>query len=239
MSNPLLSILLPSRSRNGICHAIRFVNKAQELALDKDSYEVILRFDFDDRPCLDRIGDFMHQRNVRVVVGHCFDGYHNLHIFVNDCAALATGRWLGFFNDDAWMTTPHWDQKLLEFEKSHPATSPYVCFAGVDMPAETGAKQMAEFKLGPRYDFPLVSRAAYNAVGCWCPMPVLDWFWFEAFKEMPKLGGEFISDWVLCHEYGRGDRLACCDDELCAKRYRTPAFQTKKREAFERLAKVL
>lgn len=240
MNEPLLSILLPSRSREGVSRVMRLADSFRDMAHNPNRFEIIVRFDFDDAVSLSTISRLEDYGNIRVIVGRRFDGYHNLHIFANECAALSEGRWLGFFNDDAWVQSAGWDEKLVEFESTHPADQLQVCFTAVDMPKGSDQKQLREFKLGPRYDFPIISRRLYEAAGVWCPMPVLDWFWHETvFQKFRQLGGSILSDWVMCHNYERGDRVACCNDELCAQRYKTQEFQDAKQQCFDRIAKTL
>jgi len=42
-------------------------------------------------------------------------GYRNLHVYVNELSARATGDWLFLWNDDALMTTPGWDEEIAKF----------------------------------------------------------------------------------------------------------------------------
>lgn len=41
-------------------------------------------------------------------------GYENIHKYNNTLALYAHGKWLMFFNDDALMTTQHWDAKIMD-----------------------------------------------------------------------------------------------------------------------------
>lgn len=233
---PLLSILLPSRWRSATNNVTRLIDSFKTTASDPACFEVIVRLDHDDQQSLDRIRDLEPYGNVKVIVGSRGKGYHNLHLFANDCAMLSTGRWLGFFNDDAWVDSPGWDKVLA----GHDSTVPAVVFTAVDTPIDKTTQQYRDFKLGPRYDFPIISRALYEAAGCWCPAPVLDWFWHETvFQKFPKLGGNIMSDFMMQHAYERGDRLACCDEEDCAIAYRGEHYQNEIRQCQERIGTKL
>jgi len=43
-------------------------------------------------------------------------GYRNLHVYVNQLSARATGDWLFLWNDDALMETEAWDDEVARFE---------------------------------------------------------------------------------------------------------------------------
>lgn len=42
-------------------------------------------------------------------------GYHNLHVYANTLIEYAPAQWMLFWNDDAIMDTPNWDQKIMEY----------------------------------------------------------------------------------------------------------------------------
>jgi hypothetical protein len=238
---PLLSVLLPSRSRlSKRDNVLRLVESCYRFAANPDSLEIIVRLDYDDELALSRISALEKFQDVRVIVGKRFSGYSNLHIFANECARLATGRWLGFFNDDAWVDSQGWDVALEKFAQPLGENPMQVCFAKVDFPCDHFSDEYVKnFVLGPRYDFPIVSRRLYEAAGLWCPSPVLDWWWHRAFHALPQLGGAFVDGLLLQHDYERSDRLKCCDDEPAAIAYRTPHFENEMVQTLARISKAI
>lgn len=115
MTEPLVSILLPTRGRPD---ALReSVASLYETAGDRDSFEVLYAVDDDDQiPTLeawDRIVDDLGGRH-RPKIFPQRHGYANLHEYVNVLAKMAEGKWLMLWNDDAIMQSYGWDWRIRE-----------------------------------------------------------------------------------------------------------------------------
>ena len=76
------------------------------MADDPSRVEVCAAADPDDVPDVAGV-DVLHVTPSRY-------GYRNLHLYYNDLAGLAAGRWHLLWNDDAVMVTPGWDSVVAE-----------------------------------------------------------------------------------------------------------------------------
>lgn len=106
-SGPLVSVLLPTRGRPA--WLAQSMDSLFSLARNKAGLEFLLKVDDDDLPTqefLDRIKSLL---NIKVSVTPRGRGYHDIHLWVNQLAAQATGDWLLLWNDDARMMTQDWD----------------------------------------------------------------------------------------------------------------------------------
>lgn len=108
MSQPLISVLLPSRGRPaGLRRSLQSLrDRAQPGAI-----EFLLRFDEDDEASL---SETWSEADTRVFVG-VRHGYLGLHHYVNELCAKAKGRWLFLWNDDALMETDRWDEVIASY----------------------------------------------------------------------------------------------------------------------------
>jgi hypothetical protein len=90
-----------------------------DLAKSPTELEILLAFDNDDKQslewCQQNIFPELESRGVdATVVEFTPLGYLRLHEYLNSLAGLANGQWLMFWNDDAVMQTPDWDQRITE-----------------------------------------------------------------------------------------------------------------------------
>jgi len=115
MTDPLVSVLLPTRGRPQAL--IESVTSLHETAGDGKSFEILYAVDDDDQvPTLeawDQIMSGLGGRH-RPLIFQERHGYANLHEYVNQLATMADGRWLMLWNDDAVMQTYGWDWRIRE-----------------------------------------------------------------------------------------------------------------------------
>lgn len=130
-----ISVLLPTRLRHG--PLARSIESLRDNA-DED-FELLLAVDEDDPT---DYSDYEH-----VMITPRF-GYARLHCYYNLLAPRATGDWLMVWNDDAVMTTPHWDSVVRE----HPLAE----ILSLDDPPHKAAGLCT---------FPLVPRRFVEAIG--------------------------------------------------------------------------
>jgi hypothetical protein len=116
-SNPLLTILLPSRNRFDMC--INTINSFADTCIDKSNLEIIIKFDTDDESSLSRIDEIRKDVNIKYIISDRLRGYFSLHHFCNEMLKQSTGDWILMVNDDSLMTTHGWDVLL---EKVSPLT---------------------------------------------------------------------------------------------------------------------
>jgi len=112
-SNPLLSVIIPSRERTK--ELIETINSFIQLANNPNDVEFLIKLDTDDESMIHNINLF--PGNTKVLVADRKNGYHDLHLFVNDLCKLSNGDWILLMNDDAKMVTKDWD---LEFKNINP-----------------------------------------------------------------------------------------------------------------------
>lgn len=116
--NPIdISILLPTRGRPKPLE--QCLRTLLDQAKRPDRIEVMLAFDNDDtdnikyfvdviQPYLDDIGVEYNAIQFERL------GYTRLNEYLNELARHSQGSWLFFWNDDAVMKTPHWDQVICD-----------------------------------------------------------------------------------------------------------------------------
>jgi hypothetical protein len=114
-----ISVLLPTRGRTDMLK--RSLLSLFDLAQNPTDIELLLAFDTDDKEsltwCQKNIFPELEQRGVdAIVVEFTPLGYLRLHEYLNALAGLANGNWLMFWNDDAVMKTPGWDQRITEHD---------------------------------------------------------------------------------------------------------------------------
>jgi len=109
----LVSVLIPSRGR------INLLNKTIESLLNnasnKEWIELMIRLDFDDIESLDRIKEIKVRPQDKVIIGHRYRGYKDHYIFLNELAAVSSGKWLFTWNDDTYMVSKDWDIEIEKF----------------------------------------------------------------------------------------------------------------------------
>lgn len=222
--NPTLSVILPSRGRlDGLMRAIGSFHHPE--------VEIIVRIDRDDNDYAYCCGEIYLQPNVRLVVGDRLGGYKDLYLMSNECAKLATGDFLMVFNDDAWV-----DEDVVTPLKALDPKKRLVLFPRVEWPIDKESDAYKEFAKRPRLDFPIISRATYEAIGTFMPMPVSDWFWEEAVRKVPRLGGK-VGYFTVYHNYERkkDDSFATYDSEAQVIEHRSEKWQKYQQELIERL----
>lgn len=105
-----VSILMPTRSTQP-GDIRRALTSLRDTASNYAAVEVLLRIDDDDAARLSEMTELEERFAARCVVGPRGIGYLNMGRFVDDVAALATGRWSWLFDDDAWVQGP-WQAQL-------------------------------------------------------------------------------------------------------------------------------
>lgn len=109
-----VSIMLPTRFRTRLSQ--RSLESLVSLARHPDQIELAVVADDDDHESRDFfLGTRWAQKTQDWGCTHQFHmvprmGYSRLNEYLNYLAPRTQGRWLLFWNDDAVMETPHWDQ---------------------------------------------------------------------------------------------------------------------------------
>ena len=108
---PLCTILLPTRGRpQWLCESI---DSLHSLCREKHLIEFVLKVDDDDASTLEILPRLTAILPLKAIISPRGNGYHDMHNWCNQMAALANGDWLLLWNDDARMITQDWDQILL------------------------------------------------------------------------------------------------------------------------------
>lgn len=108
-AGPLVSVLIPTRGR--VPYLLQSVDSLWSLAMDKE-IEFIFKADTDDEPTIAAIKHLSNIVPVKALVSPRGNGYKDLHVWVNEMAAMAEGDWILVWNDDAVMKTVAWDQMI-------------------------------------------------------------------------------------------------------------------------------
>ncbi|MGD1146972.1 MAG: glycosyltransferase family A protein [Thermoanaerobaculaceae bacterium] len=142
MSSPaLISLLLPTRHRADELR--RTLDGLERAAACPELLELLVYADHHDAPTLAVLYEFSCQ----AIVGRN-DGYSELPRLINEMVELATGDWLFVFADDVGCETPAWDDVIRRYDHTVPAL--LTC----------------ENNQGNDFWFPVLSRPAYEAMGC-------------------------------------------------------------------------
>ncbi len=113
---PLVSILLPTRKRVSLlCES---VDSLFSLAIDHSRLELIVKVDDDDKETIKVVSEWAARPKspVRMIVSPRGNGYHDMHLWVNEMSKMARGDWLIVWNDDAKMVTGAWDEILSQVQ---------------------------------------------------------------------------------------------------------------------------
>lgn len=115
MTNPNISILLPTRGRTDLLK--RSLLSLIDNANNPESIQILLGFDDDDAdssnyfidniaPLLDEVGSSYRVLEFKRM------GYQELHRYLNELAVHAQAPWWVFWNDDAVMVDSGWDTEI-------------------------------------------------------------------------------------------------------------------------------
>lgn len=108
----LVSVLLCTRGRPG--WLVKSVESLMERAVNKDKIEFVFRADSDDHASIETCRRLMDKYpHSQLWISPRGRGYLDIHQWTYALARLARGDWLLVWNDDAMMTTDHWDHLLL------------------------------------------------------------------------------------------------------------------------------
>lgn len=109
--------MLPTRARPDSLE--RSLRSLVDRTADVSTIEVLLAIDRDDQATIDHCLTVIRPWLESVNCAYKFlqfdrQGYAQLHQYINQLSTHANGNWLFFYNDDAVMDTPGWDQIVLE-----------------------------------------------------------------------------------------------------------------------------
>jgi hypothetical protein len=136
---PLVSVLLPTRKRvRGLVAAI---DSLYSLAKNKSNLEFILKIDDDDAETIELFHKLQSILPVKSIISSRGNGYHDMHHWVNQMSALATGDWLFLFNDDALMGSQDWDEMLLYIGVHNWWGIPDICCISVETVNSPGSQE--------------------------------------------------------------------------------------------------
>ena len=114
-----IAILLPTRGRSGALQ--KSIQSLIELASRPDRVQILLGFDRDDtvgrQYFTTSVQPWLDQKKVNYLA-LLFDpmGYIRLNEYVNALAKKSSAHWMVFWNDDAVMQTPGWDQEIMHWQ---------------------------------------------------------------------------------------------------------------------------
>lgn len=144
MSNPIVSVLIPTRGR------IQRLNQAIASIVSKtpaEHFEILLRFDDDD---WESKKDLQNWPNTFSIHGPRLNGYLSLHDYYNELALKAAGDWLAIWNDDATLSeSGYWTEQLAAFPKTGAVAHPEWHILGKSR-YHTPLEQYSPFPLMPR-----------------------------------------------------------------------------------------
>lgn len=157
MSNPVISVLLPTRGRREVLKSSleSLISKAK----NPEHIELLLGIDDDDEGAR----EYIEQEVAPMLREHRVEcranifkplGYENLHVYINTLAGNATGEWLFFWNDDGVMVTEGWDDVIRSYTGQFKLLAPHDNHNG---------HPYAIFPIVPKDWFMLVDHLSQNA----------------------------------------------------------------------------
>jgi len=153
-----ISLLLPTYMRHDeLVHALDSVERTISKPCE---LEIVAHCIYDDLIAL----EILEERTDRIILSERV-GYKTLPASINAMADVAAGDWLFPFADDVVCETQGWDDVIREYDTKQPTL--LVC-------SERG-----------RW-FPVISRAAYQAMGCVTQSQFYDeWLWAVFMRGAP------------------------------------------------------
>jgi len=117
MKKPKISIILPTRKRTDLL--VKSISSLLLTAKDTANLEILVAYDNDDEESKtffkDVWADFIAQSSATTRVFEVERyGYLNLNKYVNLLGEHASGDWIMFWNDDAYMQTDNWDTMVID-----------------------------------------------------------------------------------------------------------------------------
>jgi len=114
-----ISVLLPVRARPGPME--QCLRTLIDTANRPGRIEVLIAFDDDDTDTIDYFVDvlapYLDSKDVTYSAMQFKRlGYLRLNEYLNELANHSTGNWIFFWNDDAVMTTNHWDDIIRQYD---------------------------------------------------------------------------------------------------------------------------
>jgi len=114
-----ISVLLPVRARPGPME--QCLRTLIDTANRPGRIEVLIAFDDDDTDTIDYFVDvlapYLDSKGVTYSAMQFKRlGYLRLNEYLNELANHSTGNWIFFWNDDAVMTTNHWDDIIRQYD---------------------------------------------------------------------------------------------------------------------------
>jgi hypothetical protein len=175
MERPLVSFLLPTRGNPELLR--NAVNTLVKYSTGGLRCEILLGIDEDDSETLallPALRDLLQADTKpgawdlkEIVSPH--RGYHRLHEYYNDLAAISSGTLLALWNDDVLMVTPMWDFYLAQ-EVAEGGENRLMW-----IPQEIGYKSEAAYPFHLLSGgFPIIHRKAYEAMGHFSQSPLND-----------------------------------------------------------------
>src|SRR5512137_559693 len=115
MTNPKISILLPTRKRTEA--VIKSISSLLANAANPADIELLIAYDDDDEESREFFSTtwypFVEQTGATTKVFETERfGYLRLYKYVNFLGEQASGDWIMFWNDDALMLTENWDLEI-------------------------------------------------------------------------------------------------------------------------------
>jgi hypothetical protein len=107
----LISVIMPTRKR--VSALLTSIDELVSLAKNPDDIEILLKVDSDDEDTLKILPWLPPQ--VKTLIYPRMRGYADLHIFQNDLAKIAQGKWLWIYNDDCVIKTQNWDEVISNY----------------------------------------------------------------------------------------------------------------------------
>lgn len=117
MTNPRISIILPTRKRTQAL--VNSLNSLLANAADTSNIEILIAYDEDDQESKEffatQWADYIGQCSAtsKIFETERF-GYTRLNEYINLLGDNASGDWIFFWNDDALMETERWDEQVLK-----------------------------------------------------------------------------------------------------------------------------
>lgn len=191
MGDPLISILLPTRKR--VDSLRQAIDGCVSLAHNQSNLEFLFKVDDDDTETIEFLEWFKTLGiKTQVIISPRGNGYHDMHLWMNQMAELATGKWLFIYNDDAKVITQDWDaifvaciEQIGKLPTWHGNTD--VCCCSITTEDRPGARE-----------FFFIPKKVYEIVGCLARVPHVD-TWFTTLMDL--VNGSFALSQIVAKHH--------------------------------------
>jgi len=165
MSNPIVSVLIPTNNRIGSLQSS--LESLSENIEQRARVEILVRADNDDQQTIKFLE--ANPKLWSLMIHGDVTGYENLHLIYDELFRMARGQFMFIWQDDALMQTKGWDAKVME----HASMDLYPLY--LDPRAVVNDARY-------NFIFPIVHRAYWHVLNRFSAVPHVNRYVYEVMR---------------------------------------------------------